>query len=147
MRLVDTRSKKCERARHWISLRADGELSEFEGVLLAAHLCRCAECRAFRLDVDAMVSALRGAPLERLSRPIELPRRRRVRAASRLQHVGYAAALIVVFIASLGGLSALGRGTGGHSPPARTVTVPNGSTLRPPGNFRLPDRSHRFQAE
>jgi len=141
------RSRKCDRARHWISLRADGELSEFEGVMLAAHVCRCAECRAFRLDVDAMVSALRQAPLERLSRPIELPRRGRVRAASRLQHIGSAAAIIVVVIAATGGLNALVRDTGGRSSPARTVTVPHGSSSRPPGNVLLPDRSRRFQAE
>ncbi len=143
------RSKKCDRARHWISLRADGELSEFEGVLLAAHLGRCAECRAFKVDVDAMVSSLREAPLERLSRPIELPRRGRVHVGSRLQHAGPAVAVIVLAIVSMGSLGALGLENGGHpSRPARTViSTPHDSSSHLRQNVQRPAQSRRLQAE
>jgi predicted anti-sigma-YlaC factor YlaD len=98
MRLVPTRARRCERARQWISLRADGELSEFEHALLGAHLARCAECCAFQLDVSAITRELRAAPLERLRRPVELPSRRRVS----LRGMQVAAAAAAVFAVALG---------------------------------------------
>jgi len=42
MTTFQQRSATCDRARAWISLRSDGELSEFECALLDAHLGRCA---------------------------------------------------------------------------------------------------------
>jgi predicted anti-sigma-YlaC factor YlaD len=55
----------CARARFWVSLRVDGELSELEGALLDAHLARCAECAAFAAGTSASTTWLRGAELER----------------------------------------------------------------------------------
>ncbi len=51
----------CARARFWVSLRADDELSELEGALLDAHLSRCADCREFALASDASTAAIRAA--------------------------------------------------------------------------------------
>jgi Putative zinc-finger len=51
----------CARARFWVSLRADGELSELEGALLDAHLGRCGHCAEFSLGVDASTGAIRAA--------------------------------------------------------------------------------------
>ena len=53
----------CARARFWVSLRADDELSELEGALLDAHLGRCADCREFAVGADASTSAIRAASL------------------------------------------------------------------------------------
>jgi len=58
----------CERARSWISLREDDELSEFECALLDAHLARCAACAEFAADVSSTTLTLRAQPLETLSR-------------------------------------------------------------------------------
>ncbi len=82
----------CDRARQWLSLRLDGELSELEQALLAAHLERCDACRTFEAETAALTAALRAAPLERLQ-PIALPRRRRVSA--RAFQAGAAAAAVV----------------------------------------------------
>jgi hypothetical protein len=51
----------CARARFWVSLRADDELSELEGALLEAHLGRCANCREFAEASDASTHAIRAA--------------------------------------------------------------------------------------
>jgi hypothetical protein len=51
----------CARARFWVSLRVDDELSELEGALLDAHLGRCAGCRDFALGADASTAAIRAA--------------------------------------------------------------------------------------
>ncbi len=51
----------CARARFWVSLRADDELSELEGALLDAHLGRCANCREFAAASDASTQAIRAA--------------------------------------------------------------------------------------
>jgi anti-sigma factor RsiW len=48
-------------------------LSMFESALLERHLRGCASCRAFAVSADAQAALLRGAPLERLERPVELP--------------------------------------------------------------------------
>ena len=34
----------CDRAREWVSLELDGELSELGAARLDAHLVRCAAC-------------------------------------------------------------------------------------------------------
>ena len=89
----------CERARSWISLREDDELSEFECALLDAHLARCAACAEFAADVSSTTLSLRAEPLETLSRPISLPQRRR-------RHVGFstrAAASAAAVLVTIGG--------------------------------------------
>ena len=85
--------KVCERARTYASLRQDGELSDFEAVLLDAHLGDCAACRAFAADVDALTVELRRAPLQRVEYPLQLPVR--VRAGVRRFQLGAAAAVLI----------------------------------------------------
>jgi anti-sigma factor RsiW len=58
------RTSSCERARAWVSLALDGELSELERRLLEAHVSRCADCAAFGAQVEALVTELRSAPPE-----------------------------------------------------------------------------------
>jgi predicted anti-sigma-YlaC factor YlaD len=57
------RQLACERARTWVSLRLDGELSELEGALLDAHLGRCAECVGVAATMAAATREIRDAPL------------------------------------------------------------------------------------
>ncbi len=78
MRYFPSRSWACDRARHAVSLRLDGELSQLEGVLLERHLDRCPACAEFAADTAVLTSALRAAPLVELERPVTLPLRRRV---------------------------------------------------------------------
>ena len=103
MRLVSARPRRCERAREWISLGADGELSPFEQALLSSHLERCEECRVFQADIAGVTRDLRAASLEPLSRPVELPSQRREPLRRlRLGAVTSAAAVALVALA-LGG--------------------------------------------
>jgi predicted anti-sigma-YlaC factor YlaD len=84
-----TSSVTCERAREWVSLRVDGELSEFEGALLAVHLGRCDSCCGFALDVGVFTEELRRQPLEPVGFRVALPRPRRARV--RVGHLTAAA--------------------------------------------------------
>jgi Putative zinc-finger len=56
-------SRLCSRARFWVSLRLDGQLSELEGALLDAHLAGCAACRSFAEVAALATGELRAAPL------------------------------------------------------------------------------------
>src|SRR5919201_7042079 len=67
----------CDRARTWVSLRLDGELSELEEALLLSHLRHCASCREYEESVRGAVLALRGQALEELGNPVAVPSRRR----------------------------------------------------------------------
>lgn len=94
-------SRSCERARSWVSLDLDDELSELEGAMLRAHTTRCLPCAAFLADTVAITHRLRLAPLEPLPAPVALPPRRRV--VGRLAQIG-AAAAVAVLAAGIGAL-------------------------------------------
>jgi ferric-dicitrate binding protein FerR (iron transport regulator) len=70
--------RNCERARAWVSLRLDEEISELEDALLEAHLRRCASCRKFEESVRSMVVVLRSQPLEEIDHPVVVSGRRRL---------------------------------------------------------------------
>ncbi len=78
-----------------ISAALDDELSEFESVVLRAHLGRCDTCREFEASAQFSTTALRAAPLEPLSRPVALPSKRRI-ALPRVVPAAAAAAVLVV---------------------------------------------------
>jgi hypothetical protein len=85
----------------------DFELSEFESVLLEAHLQRCEACRAFGQAVTGVTKTLREGPLEQPTVSFQ-PVRSRTRLdvlVSNTLRVGSAAAAIAVV--ALGGLIAL----------------------------------------
>jgi hypothetical protein len=90
----------CARASEWISLRLDGQLSDFEEVLLGAHLSRCADCRAFAANMTGFTEMLRRTTLEQPSVTFEAPRRTRTRTVA-LRAVSAAAAVAVVGISGL----------------------------------------------
>jgi anti-sigma factor RsiW len=87
----------CERAREWVSLKLDLELSELEASLLRAHLDRCADCAAHAAGVHAVTSELRSAALELPGRPVSVARPRGARM--RALQVGAAAAALVAAVA------------------------------------------------
>jgi hypothetical protein len=95
--------------RAWISAELDGELSEFESILLRDHLGLCEGCSAFRADAGAFAAALREAPLEQMSRPANVSLRRRI--AFQPLRAPAAAALAVSMIAAGGLFASLHSGT------------------------------------
>jgi hypothetical protein len=106
MRAFVARAQRCDRAREWISLQLDGELSEFERIVLEAHVASCGDCRAFRVELRGISRELRHAPLEPLQRAIVLPPRTRI-AGRTLQYAAAVAAAVAVAVGtSLGVISA-----------------------------------------
>ena len=99
----------CQRAREAVSAQLDGELSELGSARLSAHLRACAACAAYALEAAAISTRLRATPLERPTRPIELPSRGRTPGV----RVAAAAALASV---------ALGHSLGSSDQPGRTAT-------------------------
>src|SRR5215211_2299466 len=90
------RSRTCDRVRLQLSLELDGGLSQLERPMLAVHLARCADCRAYRADAREFTSLLRTAPLERLSEPVTAWRARRRLLPARLSAAAGAALAFAV---------------------------------------------------
>jgi predicted anti-sigma-YlaC factor YlaD len=93
----------CERVRGQISVGLDGELSQFERVMIASHLERCAACGTYEAEVRAFTHALREAPLEPIAQSVVIHRRRRHIGA----RVQVAAAAAVALVALVGASEAL----------------------------------------
>lgn len=94
----------CARARQQVSLREDSELSEFELMLLSAHLSRCDDCLAFEHGVTGLTETLRAVPVESPTISFQPPRRRArldVLLAGSLRAGSAAAAIAVVAISGL----------------------------------------------
>jgi len=104
----------CQRAREAVSVQLDGELSELGSARLSAHLRDCDACTAYALEVAAVATRLRAAPLERPRVGIALPARRR---RPGLQ-IAAAAAVAVAAASSL----AVGHALRSSNPPAQTAT-------------------------
>ena len=124
MRLAATPSGTCERAREWISLELDGELSELERGLLRAHVRRCAACSAFAVESRAATRVLRTAALEHPADVLTAPRVPRVSVRG-IQAAAAAAAIAV----AVGLSSAIGT----IGPPVK-VTSTARVTLRSPSD-------------
>jgi len=87
-------SVACERVHEQVSLELDSELSQLERRMVAAHLERCADCRAFRETVRRFTEELRAAPLEvPRRRPVVVARPRRISLAG--AQLGAAATLAI----------------------------------------------------
>lgn len=134
MRLVRSYDRRCERAREWLSLAADGELSRFERALVDRHLAGCPECAAFGAELEGFTSALRAAPLEPLAHPIAIPERRR-RVAHTLRPAQAAVAALAVVAVGVGTLSSSFRAPS-QSGRDRAATAPNQRELRNALRFR-----------
>jgi anti-sigma factor RsiW len=125
--MIDSFSpRRCDRARAQISALLDGELSELEETDLRLHLEGCESCVEYQAGALTVSNSLRGAPLEQLDFPIDVPSRRRI--ATRWIQAGSAAAAVLVAI-GLGSSQGIlanhgGLGSAGSSPsPARASSV------------------------
>ena len=96
--------RACERAQGWASLDADGELSQVERALLAAHLRRCAACAEATKGLRAVTEVLRRAPLAHPTRPLFVPSAARARGGGLALRLA-AAATLVALAAGLGVLA------------------------------------------
>lgn len=109
---MDTGSHLCERAKAWVSLRADGELSELESALLDAHLGRCEACSAFAQRAGRIAAMLRAVPFEQpaahasVAAPARRPGLRALQVAAALAVVA-SAGVVAAFSGPAG--SAAGR--------------------------------------
>jgi hypothetical protein len=61
--------ERCASQRQRISSLVDGELPTVERLLLQLHLLVCASCRAFRAELVALATSLRGTSLARPASP------------------------------------------------------------------------------
>ena len=111
-------SRLCSRARFWVSLRLDDQLSELEGALLDAHLAGCAACGSFAGESTLTTDELRAAPAaEHAPVRIDVPRRPR-----RPLVIAFAAAVIAA-AAVAGGVVRDVLAPAPESAPARPVAV------------------------
>lgn len=99
-----TTGVRCERARHWASLRLDGELSLLEEQLLDRHLVACETCRSFETGVRSATEVLRTAPPELPDWRLERPAARRIRFPLEHRRTALVAALALGLGALLGAL-------------------------------------------
>lgn len=102
MRLLRSYDRRCERAREWLSLSLDGELSRFERALVDRHVGACPECTAFGAELRAFTDAVRTAPLEPLPHAVAIPSRR---ARTALLRPAQAAAALAALAVGVGTLS------------------------------------------
>jgi len=102
----------CARVREQVSLELDGELSQLEQRMLAAHLERCGACATYADDVRDLTDRIRSAPPHSLRRPVVVRRGRHLSTA-RIQ-IGIAAAFA---------LAALGLGTQLAASPTHESTL------------------------
>jgi anti-sigma factor RsiW len=112
----------CQRARESVSVQLDGELSELGSARLSAHLRECEACASYALELAALTTRLRMAPLEQPEVAVALPSRRR----PALQLAAAGAAVVAAAASSL----ALGHAfssPGGRpaTTSARTVDLPS----------------------
>jgi predicted anti-sigma-YlaC factor YlaD len=117
MRRTGFNDRGCDRARAWVSLELDDELSQLERALLDAHLSRCEACAAAALEARALAKTLRGAPLQRPGIRFELPQRAPARRGRTVAVRLALAATLAALAAGLGVLAgSFDRGGGGPAP-------------------------------
>jgi predicted anti-sigma-YlaC factor YlaD len=100
----------CDRVRGQVSLMLDGELSQLEQRMVAAHLERCADCRTFERRVREFTLTMREAPLESPRSPVVVSRRAR-RAVLSAANVSVAAMLAVAVLGVVAQLGPAGQGS------------------------------------
>ena len=120
-------SAACDRVRAQISLELDGELSQLERAMVAAHVVRCGGCRAFRSGVTAVTRELRAAPLEQPPASVLVRRPRRISSIARFQ-AGVAAAMAFTIVGVASQVAAPQRATT-HFPALRVVHFQSQSEL------------------
>lgn len=132
-------SHRCERARTWASLRADGELSELEEALLDGHVAVCPSCAAFARGFAGVAGAMRGLDLEQPAPlALALPRRRaRTLLPIGLAALGLAVSAAIVALAVPSGKATVAK------PVAMVAAVESPDRLRELRRPLLVDRRNR----
>jgi Putative zinc-finger len=112
----------CDRVRSQVSLELDGELSELERMMVARHLDRCTDCRAFRDGAVETTNEIRTAPFERFERRVALPRQHRGRLLA-AREIAFRATGMAAGIALVLGLGLSERGIldGNRPTPTRSA--------------------------
>lgn len=116
----------CVRAREWACQQLDGELSDFEGVLLEAHVARCVGCREFSRGIAAITDHVRETSPETPAVLFTLPPRRRL-----LRNDALIAAVAVVAVSTTGFATVFTLGDLSHGLPA---TTPEAISSQPPAD-------------
>jgi hypothetical protein len=144
-----SREGGCEGARTWASLELDGELSQVERVLLAAHLRRCEPCSAFVGELRALTEVMRTAPLEVRERPFVFQTRGPARLDRRLALRVALAATLAALGAALGVLAgSVRQGSDGPvSPPDGDVALITPAFTNPSGTQSSPRREEATKPE
>ena len=101
-----TPADPCLWAGQRLSLRLDGEISEFEEARLEEHLRSCADCRALAGELEGLTETLRATPLEEPGIAFRPPRRRYVGAYA-VRAVSATAAVAVMAVSGLVGLTGI----------------------------------------
>jgi anti-sigma factor RsiW len=99
------RDTTCERALAWASLELDDELSQLERALLASHLRDCDACAASVVEMRALTTMLREAPVEEPRRRVFTPGPRAPARRSRMPARLALAATLAALAAGLGALA------------------------------------------
>ena len=130
--------RNCDRARAWVSLRLDDEISELEERLLEAHLERCASCREFEASVRGAVVALRAQPPERIEHPVVVFGRRRLPVRFGAVASVAAVAAAIVGVTTVLSTSALRSPSSTHTPtPLPAVAAPDDQDIKQMRALRL----------
>lgn len=144
MRLVGQLNNACDQAREHISLRLDGELSQFEQTALETHLKGCAACRSYAASAGSVSEQLRAAQPERPRFPVVLPHRSRVRVPTRAVQVAAAAAVALVVGLTSAGVNLTNTGSQGISFRASDAFPDRGPNFKPNRSTRV---SIEFRAQ
>ena len=120
-------SAACDRVRAQVSLELDGELSQLERAMVAAHVVRCGGCRAFRSGATAVTRELRAAALEQPPPSVLVRRPRRISTVARFQ-AGVAAAMAFTIVGVASQVAAPQRANT-HFPALRVVHFQSQSEL------------------
>ncbi len=97
----------CAQACQQLSLRMDSELSEFESLLLDAHLAGCSDCRAFGEGIGDLSKTLRTAAIEQPSFSFQVRRSRTRMSALLAGSLRTGSAAAAVLLMALSGLATL----------------------------------------
>jgi predicted anti-sigma-YlaC factor YlaD len=129
--MTDSGGQLCARARFWVSLRVDGELSELEGALLDAHLARCDACGEFSAVATGSTALLRAAPLE-----VPVPVRVELPGTRRKLLPGLAAGAAIVAAALVGGSFSSSSGSGPGASAKASLAVAAVASVETPDQLR-----------
>jgi predicted anti-sigma-YlaC factor YlaD len=134
---VSTLPTDCDRAREFVSVQLDGELTEHELDRLETHLRFCPECSAWAERVRDVTLCLREASVEVPADALVLPRHGRTWRVGSAVAVASAAAVVATMFVGPGGhrASVTFRATTAGSRSPDSV----GRLLRTPGLQRVED--------